>query len=198
MPFGKCTTYTKKRQSQKTLSLAMPQLVGVPGFEGRSPREDTAEKINPYYPRNRINRESHAVKHCYTSQRLGFGVAERRVGTCSHLFVALTAQKKRQSQKTLSFAIFFNVSGRLDSNQRPPTPEAGALTGLRYTPNRFASANIMLFLLRCSKKVKFLRKIAHFLHLRPTILYCARQLLHRRLVCPLHPRQSRTQPVAPR
>ena len=28
-----------------------------------------------------------------------------------------------------------NSSGRLDSNQRPPTPEAGALTGLRYTPN---------------------------------------------------------------
>ena len=28
------------------------------------------------------------------------------------------------------------LSGRLDSNQRPPTPEAGALTGLRYTPNK--------------------------------------------------------------
>ena len=28
-----------------------------------------------------------------------------------------------------------SLSGRLDSNQRPPTPEAGALTGLRYTPN---------------------------------------------------------------
>ena len=25
-------------------------------------------------------------------------------------------------------------SGRLDSNQRPPAPKAGALTGLRYTP----------------------------------------------------------------
>ena len=37
-----------------------------------------------------------------------------------------------------------DLSGRLDSNQRPPTPEAGALTGLRYTPNkcpyRFKSA----------------------------------------------------------
>ena len=30
---------------------------------------------------------------------------------------------------------FLIGSGRLDSNQRPPTPEAGALTGLRYTPN---------------------------------------------------------------
>ena len=94
----------KKNDRVKTLSLAMPQLVGVPGFEGRSPREDTAEKMNLYYPRNRINRESHAVKHCYTSRRLGFGVAERRVGTCSHLFVALTAQKNDRV-KTLSLAM---------------------------------------------------------------------------------------------
>ncbi len=35
-----------------------------------------------------------------------------------------------------SAEIFFILSGRLDSNQRPPTPEAGALTGLRYTPNK--------------------------------------------------------------
>ena len=27
------------------------------------------------------------------------------------------------------------MSGRLDSNQRPPAPKAGALTGLRYTPS---------------------------------------------------------------
>ena len=32
--------------------------------------------------------------------------------------------------------VFLFLSGRLDSNQRPPTPEAGALTGLRYTPNK--------------------------------------------------------------
>ena len=28
-----------------------------------------------------------------------------------------------------------HLSGRLDSNQRPPAPKAGALTGLRYTPS---------------------------------------------------------------
>ena len=28
------------------------------------------------------------------------------------------------------------VSGRLDLNQRPPAPEAGALTGLRYAPRQ--------------------------------------------------------------
>ena len=93
------TAYTKKRQSQKTLSLAMPQLVGVPGFEGRSPREDTAEKINPYYPRNRINRESHAVKHCNTSRRL---VLWGGRATCGNLFTLVRrtdSTKKRQSQK---------------------------------------------------------------------------------------------------
>ena len=34
-----------------------------------------------------------------------------------------------------------DLSGRLDSNQRPPTPEAGALTGLRYTPNNIFHRN---------------------------------------------------------
>ncbi len=28
------------------------------------------------------------------------------------------------------------VSGWQDSNLRPPAPKAGALTGLRYTPNK--------------------------------------------------------------
>lgn len=39
--------------------------------------------------------------------------------------------ENRPPKGSLSF-----LSGRLDSNQRPPTPEAGALTGLRYTPNK--------------------------------------------------------------
>ena len=30
------------------------------------------------------------------------------------------------------------MSGWQDSNLRPPAPKAGALTGLRYTPNIFA------------------------------------------------------------
>jgi hypothetical protein len=29
------------------------------------------------------------------------------------------------------------MSGRQDSNLRPPAPKAGALTGLRYAPNLF-------------------------------------------------------------
>ena len=32
----------------------------------------------------------------------------------------------------------FSLSGYQDSNLGPPAPKAGALTGLRYTPNRFA------------------------------------------------------------
>ncbi len=31
--------------------------------------------------------------------------------------------------------VFLSLSGYLDSNQGPPAPKAGALTGLRYTPN---------------------------------------------------------------
>lgn len=50
----------------------------------------------------------------------------------------------------------FNMSGRRDSNPRPPAPKAGALTGLRYAPckisaevtalNRFASAKVTIFM----------------------------------------------------
>ncbi len=44
--------------------------------------------------------------------------------------------KKRQNLHSVACRKdFAKLSGRLDSNQRPPTPEAGALTGLRYTPN---------------------------------------------------------------
>ena len=41
-----------------------------------------------------------------------------------------------QTEKPQDNLRLFVLSGRLDSNQRPPTPEAGALTGLRYTPNK--------------------------------------------------------------
>ena len=34
----------------------------------------------------------------------------------------------------LPFLSFSILSGYLDSNQGPPAPKAGALTGLRYTP----------------------------------------------------------------
>ena len=38
----------------------------------------------------------------------------------------------------------FNPSGYQDSNLGPPAPKAGALTGLRYTPN--SGANIRNYL----------------------------------------------------
>ncbi len=34
----------------------------------------------------------------------------------------------------LTINSFFSLSGRQDSNLRPPAPKAGALTGLRYAP----------------------------------------------------------------
>ena len=41
-------------------------------------------------------------------------------------------KKKKVSFITPSFTL---LSGQRDSNPRPPAPKAGALTGLRYTPN---------------------------------------------------------------
>ena len=34
------------------------------------------------------------------------------------------------------------MSGRQDSNLRPPAPKAGALTGLRYAPNNKNKLNV--------------------------------------------------------
>ena len=33
--------------------------------------------------------------------------------------------------------VVLTISGRVDSNHRPPAPKAGALTRLRYAPNCF-------------------------------------------------------------
>ena len=41
----------------------------------------------------------------------------------------------------------FNMSGRRDSNPRPPAPKAGALTGLRYAP--------CISLMRCKGRHNF-------------------------------------------
>ncbi len=38
-------------------------------------------------------------------------------------------------EKSHSFEWLFRLSGWQDSNLRPPAPKAGAMTGLRYTPN---------------------------------------------------------------
>jgi hypothetical protein len=43
--------------------------------------------------------------------------------------------EKQKRVSTFAETLDFNVSGWQDSNLRPPAPKAGALTGLRYTPN---------------------------------------------------------------
>ena len=40
-----------------------------------------------------------------------------------------------EKKKAIRRMTFFLVSGYRDSNAGPPAPKAGALTGLRYTPN---------------------------------------------------------------
>ncbi len=52
-------------------------------------------------------------------------------------------ENKKKPLPKQRFSSFPTWSGRLDSNQRPPTPEAGALTGLRYTPNFFGALIVL-------------------------------------------------------
>lgn len=54
--------------------------------------------------------------------------------------MTLTTLKKRKIR--CRFDNGFSWSGYQDSNLGPSAPKADALTGLRYTPNRFASAKV--------------------------------------------------------
>ena len=99
-----CAIVSKNKRCRKFDTFLLRFVCGSWGIRRAKPSRGYRWKINIYYPRNRINRESHAVRHCNTSRRLGFGVAERRVGTCSHIR-RTASTKKRQSQKTLSLAM---------------------------------------------------------------------------------------------
>ena len=52
---------------------------------------------------------------------------------------ALKSKKRRFIFDVISCksTVWLVLSGYLDSNQGPPAPKAGALTGLRYTPKLF-------------------------------------------------------------
>ena len=52
-----------------------------------------------------------------------------------HLIVVQTIPKTKKP--LISERLVFVGSGWQDSNLRPPAPKAGAITGLRYTPNNF-------------------------------------------------------------
>ena len=67
----------------------------------------------------------------FVSQHKSFSFVEQDFVQARHLPYK---RKKAMHLRCKAFA-HLSLSGRLDSNQRPPTPEAGALTGLRYTPN---------------------------------------------------------------
>ena len=116
---------------------AKPKLAGKPYLA--KPKAS----IQNTYPRNLI------LKKTWLSEKernfAGEGGAER--GGCGVLSDARIRKSTPQAPglakarpptpktKKDSLKLSFLMSGRLDSNQRPPTPEAGALTGLRYTPN---------------------------------------------------------------
>lgn len=54
--------------------------------------------------------------------------------------MTLTTLKNKKSVADLTTD--FSWSGYQDSNLGPSAPKADALTGLRYTPNRFATAKV--------------------------------------------------------
>ena len=49
-------------------------------------------------------------------------------------FTTTDGFKREKPHNSLSYKAFIS-SGWQDSNLRPPAPKAGAMTGLRYTPN---------------------------------------------------------------
>lgn len=59
------------------------------------------------------------------------------------LIKTLTTLMTLKKRKTVAnLATVFSWSGYQDSNLGPSAPKADALTGLRYTPNRFATAKV--------------------------------------------------------
>ena len=69
------------------------------------------------------------------------------------------------------------LSGRRDSNPRPPAPKAGALTGLRYAPqfkvvySLKSGAKIILFFEKTNSLRKKLVRSARCFHLKTLVLF---------------------------
>ena len=77
------------------------------------------------------------------------GVVDRVVGS----------GKRKTKKRYRMVDISFILSGYQDSNLGPSAPKADALTGLRYTPNRFASAKVGKKLLSANFLIKKFKKI---------------------------------------
>ena len=71
----------------------------------------------------------------------------------------------------MSFDIFllrFVLSGYQDSNLGPPAPKAGALTGLRYTPNSDANIrNNLQFTTICADNITLITIYTEYTILSP-------------------------------
>ena len=67
--------------------------------------------------------------------------------------------KKGKEKRDTETRYLFSLSGYQDSNLGPSAPKADALTGLRYTPNRFASAKVGKKLLSANFLIKKFKKI---------------------------------------
>ncbi len=82
----------------------------------------------------------------------------------------------------------FFVSGYQDSNLGPPAPKAGALTGLRYTPNAYccckSGAKLQHFFVLTSFLAKKNRKKVFFFFLRHFL--CSKSLVYKQYLLILY------------
>ena len=93
--------------------------------------------------------------------------------------MSYTQQKNRQfsSNNSLKTNGLKYLSGRRDSNPRPPAPKAGALTGLRYAPqfkvvySLKSGAKIILFFEKTNSSRKKLVRSARCFHLKTLVLF---------------------------
>src|SRR5262249_61021032 len=67
-------------------------------------------------------------------------VRNGRISACNSApGVGTSPQDAKKASRNLLSRLALRMSGRLDSNQRPPEPHSGALAKLRHAPNVSAS-----------------------------------------------------------
>ena len=132
---SECSHYDNDKTTEQTTnkSSALHLLVGIPGFERQSRRADTLIYNNILY---RLNPQSVSSAAAQKMQS-----AEGNSGEKSLASARTTITTKRQSRRLIRRLLCICSSGYRDSNPGPPTPEAGALTGLRYIPNKLTLKN---------------------------------------------------------
>src|SRR5437870_3201080 len=78
----------------------------------------------------------HSIRRKWATERKGYPVGDVAAAGETHTETHTTGTGgEKAPQRNPLRGLVFNESGRVDLNHRPPGPEPGALTGLRYAPN---------------------------------------------------------------